>query len=78
MATAALGQAFFSIGLGSAIMITYGSYLPKEISIPKSAIIVGLTDTGVALIAGLAIFPIVFANGLNVNCLLYTSPSPRD
>ena len=48
-------------------MITYGSYLPKEISIPKSAIIVGLTDTGVALIAGLAIFPIVFANGLNVN-----------
>lgn len=67
VATAALGQAFFSIGLGSAIMITYGSYLPNDISIPKSAIIVGLTDTGVALIAGLAIFPIVFAHGLNVN-----------
>ncbi|MBL4766204.1 MAG: sodium-dependent transporter [Rhodobacteraceae bacterium] len=65
--TAALGQAFFSIGLGSAIMITYGSYLPQNISIPKSAIIVGLTDTGVALIAGLAIFPIVFSHGLDVN-----------
>ncbi|RZV34703.1 MAG: sodium-dependent transporter, partial [Acidimicrobiales bacterium] len=67
VATAALGQAFFSIGLGSAIMITYGSYLPNDISIPRSAITVGLIDTGVALIAGLAIFPIVFANGLDVN-----------
>jgi len=67
IASRALGQAFFSIGLGSAIMITYGSYLPKSISIPKSALIIGLTDTGVALIAGLAIFPIVFAHGLSVN-----------
>ena len=66
IASRALGQAFFSIGLGSAIMITYGSYLPKDISIPKSALIIGLTDTGVALIAGLAIFPIVFAHGLDV------------
>ncbi len=65
--TAALGQAFFSIGLGSAIMITYGSYLPKEINIPKSALIVGLTDTFVALVAGLAIFPIVFSHGLAPN-----------
>ena len=63
----ALGQAFFSIGLGSAIMITYGSYLPKQINIPKSAFIVGLTDTMVALIAGLAIFPIVFSHGLAPN-----------
>lgn len=67
VATRALGQAFFSIGLGSAIMITYGSYLPKSINIPKSAIVVALTDTGVALIAGLAVFPIVFSHGLNVN-----------
>lgn len=66
IASRALGQAFFSIGLGSAIMITYGSYLPKSISIPRSALIIGLTDTGVALIAGLAIFPIVFAHGLDV------------
>jgi len=61
----ALGQAFFSIGLGSATMITYGSYLSRDISIPKSALVVGLTDTGVALVAGLAIFPIVFAFNLN-------------
>jgi NSS family neurotransmitter:Na+ symporter len=65
--TRALGQAFFSIGLGSAIMITYGSYLPKSVNIPRSAIIIGLTDTGVALVAGLAIFPIVFAHGLSVS-----------
>ena len=62
---AALGQAFFSIGLGSAIMITYGSYLPRSVNIPKSAMIVGLTDTGVALIAGLAIFPVIFAFGID-------------
>lgn len=61
----ALGQACFSLGIGSAIMITYGSYLPKDVSVPKSALIVGVTDTGVALIAGFAIFPIVFANNLD-------------
>lgn len=64
VASAALGQAFFSVGIGSAIMITYGSYLPQSVSIPKASVIVGLTDTAVALIAGLAIFPIVFAVGL--------------
>ena len=67
VATKALGQAFFSIGIGSAIMITYGSYLPKSVSIPKSAIVVALTDTFVAITAGLTIFPIVFANGLAVD-----------
>lgn len=64
VASAALGQAFFSVGVGSAIMITYGSYLPQDVSIPKASVLVGLTDTAVALIAGLAIFPIVFAFGL--------------
>jgi len=63
----ALGQAFFSVGIGSAIMITYGSYIPRSISIPKSAVLVGLVDTGVALVAGLAIFPIVFAFNLEVS-----------
>ena len=67
VATRALGQAFFSVGIGSAIMITYGSYLPREVSIPKASWIVGLTDTAVALIAGLAIFPIVFAYNLEVS-----------
>ena len=67
VASAALGQAFFSVGVGSAIMITYGSYLPQDVSIPKASILVGFTDTAVALIAGLAIFPIVFAFGLEAN-----------
>ena len=65
VASRALGQAFFSIGIGSAIMITYGSYLQHGVNIPKSAAIVALTDTGVALIAGMAIFPMVFAHGLS-------------
>jgi NSS family neurotransmitter:Na+ symporter len=65
VAISALGQAFFSLGLGMAIMITYGSYLPKSVSLAQSALIVGLADTGVALIAGLAIFPIVFQYGLD-------------
>jgi len=46
-------------------MITYGSYLPKDVSIPKSAVTVSLVDTCVAIIAGLAIFPVVFANNLD-------------
>lgn len=57
----AVGQAFFSIGLGSAIMITYGSYLNKDANIGQSAGIISAADSGVALIAGLAIFPFVFA-----------------
>lgn len=65
VAVSALGQAFFSIGLGMAMMIAYGSYLPRNISIPQSAFIIGLADTAVALIAGLAIFPIVFRYNLD-------------
>ncbi|WP_417493535.1 sodium-dependent transporter [Maricaulis sp.] len=58
---AAVGQAFFSIGLGSGIMITYGSYLDKTANIGQSAGIIAFADTAVAMIAGLAIFPFVFA-----------------
>ncbi|MDD1611081.1 MAG: sodium-dependent transporter [Methylococcaceae bacterium] len=60
----AIGQAFFSLGLGMGTMMIYGAYLPKNVSIGKSAIIVAGADTIVALLAGIAIFPIVFANGL--------------
>ena len=60
----ALGQAFFSIGIAMAVMITYGSYLDKATSIPQNAIIVVTADTLVALLAGFAIFPLVFAHGL--------------
>ena len=61
---AALGQAFFSMSLGMGIMITYGSYIPKDGLIPSNAGIVTLLDTGVALLAGIAIFPGLFAFGM--------------
>ncbi len=64
VAQSALGQACFSIGIGNAIMITYGSYLPRNVSIPKSAVTVSLVDTLVAISAGLMIFPIYFGNNL--------------
>ncbi len=60
----AMGQAFFSIGIGMAAMITFGAYLPKDYSIPGSAVTIALADTGVAIIAGFAIFPLVFGFGL--------------
>jgi len=61
----AMGQAFFSLGLGMGTMMIYGAYIPKNVSIGKSAIIVAGADTIIALLAGIAIFPIVFANGLH-------------
>lgn len=61
----ALGQAFFSIGIGVALMVTYGAYLDRDTNIPKSAAIVVSTDSLVALVAGFAVFPIVFMAGLD-------------
>ncbi len=61
----AIGQAFFSIGVAMGGMMIYGSYLPKSISITQSVFIVVVADTGVAILAGLVIFPAVFANGLD-------------
>lgn len=62
----ALGQAFFSISVGLGILMAYGSHLPPGTSVPKMALGVALADTGVALIAGMAIFPLVFGYGLDV------------
>lgn len=62
----ALGQAFFSLSLGAAMMITYGAYADKSTHLPTSALSVGVADTMVAIIAGLAIFPITLAAGLSV------------
>lgn len=62
---AAVGQAFFSLGVGMAGMMVYGSYLPRNISITSSVFVIVLIDTGVALLAGLVIFPAVFNNGLD-------------
>ncbi|MCK7552547.1 MULTISPECIES: sodium-dependent transporter [Marinobacter] len=60
----ALGHAFFTLSLGMAIMMAYGSYLSRDVSIGRTAVTVSIMDTVVALLAGLAIFPVVFANGL--------------
>lgn len=62
---AAIGQAFFSLGVAMAGMMVYGAYLPKSISITHSVLIIVCVDTGVALLAGLVIFPAVFNNGLD-------------
>lgn len=61
----ALGQALFSLGIGVGLMITYGSYMPREFSLRKSVTIICIGDTLAAILAGLAIFPVVFASGLD-------------
>ncbi|MBM4337765.1 MAG: sodium-dependent transporter [Deltaproteobacteria bacterium] len=65
VAAAALGQAFFSVGVGSAIFVTYGSYMRHDFSVGGSAVAVVAGDTLFAIVAGLAIFPAVFAFGID-------------
>jgi len=60
----AVGHSFFTLSLASGAIITYGAYMPKTSSIPKTALAVAGIDTLVALTAGLAIFPLVFEYGL--------------
>jgi NSS family neurotransmitter:Na+ symporter len=62
---AAMGQAFFSLSLGMGAIMAYGAYLPDDSSIAETSFTVVLADTSVALLAGLAIFPIVLLNGLD-------------
>ena len=62
---AALGQAFFSLSLGMGAMITYGSYLSKKDNIVTSGCLVALFDTTIAVMAGLVIFPALFAMNMN-------------
>ncbi len=62
--SAALGQVFYSLSLCMGITITYGSYLHKDVSIPKGCIQIAVLDTCMAVLAGIAIFPAVFACGL--------------
>jgi NSS family neurotransmitter:Na+ symporter len=61
----AVGQAFFSLGIGLGVLLTIGAYMDNKSSILRAGIVVAAADAGVALLAGLAIFPIVFANGLS-------------
>ena len=60
----AMGHAFFSLSLGMGAMLTYGSYAEESVNIPTVAITVSVMDTIVALLAGLAMFPIVFTYGM--------------
>ncbi len=62
---AAMGQAFFTLSLGMGIMMAYGSYLGPDVNLLGTARTVIILDTVIALLAGMAIFPIVFANGMS-------------
>ena len=60
----ALGQAFFSLSLGMGALIMYGSYLSDKASIPNTAATIAFADCLVAILAGVAIFPIIFTYGM--------------
>jgi neurotransmitter:Na+ symporter, NSS family len=62
---AAVGQAFFSVNVGIGGVLTYAAYLPDDVDLVSTSLLVVLGDTLVALLAGLMIFPIVFAYGLD-------------
>ena len=61
---AAIGQGFFSVSIALGAMMTYGAYLDEDVSIGQSAVFIAVLDTVVALLAGVAIFPLVFSYGL--------------
>lgn len=79
---AALGQAFFSLSLGMGAIITYGSYLGKTENLEKNAIIIPAIDTAVAILAGFAVLPAVFAfgfePGVGPSLMFITLPSVFD
>jgi neurotransmitter:Na+ symporter, NSS family len=61
---AAAAQAFFSLSLGMGAMMTFASYLDRRANLPESGTIVAYTDFGVAFMAGLVVFPVIFSLGL--------------
>lgn len=65
VALEALGLGFFSIGVGLAILITYAAYARPEFDLRTVAIVTVLSDTAISLLAGLAVFPVVFAERLD-------------
>jgi len=65
MIVTAMGQAFFTLSLGMCAIMAYGAYLPSDVNIPRVGVAVAATDTSVALIAGLAIFPIAISFGID-------------
>ncbi|MCU0976113.1 MAG: sodium-dependent transporter [Steroidobacteraceae bacterium] len=82
---AAAAQAFFSLSLGMGAMMTFASYLDRQANLPQSATIVAYTDFGVAFVAGLVVFPVIFSFGLQgavgastVGALFIALPSAFD
>ena len=63
----AMGQAFFSLSLGMGSIMAYGAYMPKEQKVVGTSFTVASLDTLIAILAGLAIFPIIFAFNLEPN-----------
>ena len=61
----ALGQAFFSLSLGTSCLCTYASYFSRQTNLAKSAVQIAFIDTGIAILAGLMIFPAAFSVGVN-------------
>ncbi len=60
----ALGHAFFTLSLGMGAMITYGSYMDRKANIVRDAVVISFLDTAIALLAGVAIFSLVFSYNL--------------
>jgi NSS family neurotransmitter:Na+ symporter len=78
----AAGQAFFSLSLGMGAMLTYASYLGGDENLPNESVVVAGADFGVAFVAGLVVFPLVYALGIadqvsgsTVGALFITLPS---
>lgn len=63
---AAMGQVFFSVGLGGTYVLIYGSYMRNELSLPKYSVLTGLSDTGAAMLAALFIIPTILVFGLDM------------
>jgi NSS family neurotransmitter:Na+ symporter len=74
----ALGLGFFSIGVGMGIMVTYAAYAGRELNLTTAVVATVAGDTAISLLAGLAIFPLVFAVGLDpasgANLMFLTLP----
>lgn len=65
----AMSQLFFSLSVSMGIMITYGSYVKKEVDLNKSVAQIEIVDTGVAILAGMMIIPAIFVFSGIVACL---------
>ncbi len=63
----AMGHAFFTLSLGMGAIMAYGAYMPDHAKIGQTVVTVGILDTVIALVAGMAIFPIVFGSGLEAS-----------